>query len=105
VNADEASGWNDLESKYEMRRINHQEAYSTGDACTNMAESYFSRLRRGEMGHFHHVSGLYLLRYAQEASWRKDARRVASGAQVRRVAELALHRGPSVDLPGTISGI
>jgi transposase-like protein len=28
VNADEASGWNDLSSKYEMKRINHQEAYS-----------------------------------------------------------------------------
>jgi transposase-like protein len=57
VNADEASSWNDLGSKYEMARINHQEAYSTADACTNQAESYFSRLRRGEMGHFHHVSG------------------------------------------------
>ena len=100
VNADEASGWNDLESKYEMGHINHQEAYSTEDACTNMAESYFSRLRRGEMGHCHHVSGPYLLRYAQEASWREDARRVDNGAQVRRVAELALRRGPSIDFTG-----
>ena len=100
VNADEASGWNDLSSKYEMKRINHQEAYSDGEACTNWAESYFSRLRRGEMGHFHHVSGPYLLRYAQEASWREDARRVDNGAQVRRVTQLALHRGPSVDFSG-----
>jgi transposase-like protein len=100
VNADEAGGWNGLESKYEMRRINHEECYSDGEACTNQAESYFSRLRRGEMGHFHHVSGPYLLRYAQEASWREDARRVDNGAQVRRVAELALHRGPSVDFAG-----
>ncbi len=100
VNADEASGWNELASKYEMKRINHKEAYSQDGACTNWAESYFSRLRRGEMGHFHHVSGPYLLRYAQEASWREDARRVDNGAQVRRVAELALHRGPSVDFAG-----
>jgi len=100
VNADEASGWNDLSSKYEMKRINHQEAYSDGEACTNWAESYFSRLRRGEMGHFHHVSGPYLLRYAQEASWREDARRVDNGAQVRRVTQLALNRGPSVDFAG-----
>jgi hypothetical protein len=100
VNADEASGWNSLQAKYEMKRINHQEAYSQDGACTNMAESFFSRLRRGEMGHFHHVSGPYLLRYAQEASWREDARRVDNGAQVRRVAELALHRGPSVDFGG-----
>ena len=100
VNADEAGGWNDLQSKYEMRRINHQEAYSTGEACTNQAESYFSRLRRAEMGHHHHVSGPYLLRYAQESAWREDARRVDNGAQVRRVAELALKRGPSVDFGG-----
>ena len=53
-----------------------------------------------EMGHFHHVAGPYLLRYAQEASWREDARRVDNGAQVRRVAELALKRGPSVDFSG-----
>lgn len=100
VNADEASSWNDLSSKYEMKRINHQEAYSDGEACTNQAESYFSRLRRGEMGHFHHVAGPYLLRYAQESAWREDARRVDNGAQVRRVTELALKRGPSIDFSG-----
>ena len=97
INADEASGWNDLESEYEMKRINHQEAYSTGEACTNQAESYFSRLRRAEMGHHHHVSGPYLLRYAQASAWREDARRVDNGAQVRRVTQSALHRGLSVD--------
>ncbi len=100
LNADEASGWNGLHSKYEMRRINHQECYSDGEACTNQAESYFSRLRRGEMGHHHHVSGPYLLRYAQESAWREDARRVDNGAQVRRVAELALKHGASVDFTG-----
>jgi hypothetical protein len=46
------------------------------------------------------VGGPYLLRYAQEASFREDARRVDNGAQVRRVAELALHRGPSIDFAG-----
>lgn len=100
VNTDEAPGWNDLERKYEIRHINHQEAYSDNGACTNLAESYFSRLRRAEMGHHPHVSGPYLLRYAQESAWREDARRVDNGAQVRRVAELALRRGPSIDFSG-----
>jgi len=100
VNADEASSWNDLASKYEMKRINHQEAYSLDGACTNQAESYFSRLRRAEMGHHHHVSGAYLLRYAQESAWREDARRVDNGTQVRRVAELALRSKPSIDFSG-----
>lgn len=100
VNADEASGWDGLASKYEMKRINHQEAYSDGEACTNQAESFFSRIRRGEAGHFHHVAGPYLLRYAQEASFREDNRRSDNGAQVRRVTQLALSRGPSVDFGG-----
>jgi hypothetical protein len=33
-----------------MRRINHRRAYSADGACTNQAESYFSRLRRAEIG-------------------------------------------------------
>jgi hypothetical protein len=35
VNADEAPSWNDLHSRFEMKRINHQEAYSYNGACTN----------------------------------------------------------------------
>ncbi|HUW79778.1 MAG TPA: IS1595 family transposase [Acidocella sp.] len=100
LHADEAPSWNDLHGRFEMRRINHEEAYSFNGACTNWAESYFSRLRRGEAGHHHHISGAYLLRYAQEAAWREDNRRVSNGDQVRRVAGLALGRKPSVDFSG-----
>jgi transposase-like protein len=100
VNADEASSWDALHAKFEMKRINHQEAYSLDGACTNWAETYFSRLRRGEIGHHHHISGPYLVRYAQEAAFREDARRVANGEQVTRVAELAMAAKPSVDFCG-----
>ncbi|NEU12819.1 IS1595 family transposase [Methylobacterium sp. BTF04] len=100
VHADEASSWDALHAQYEVKRINHQQAYSEAGACTNMAEEYFSRLRRAEAGHHHHIAGVYLLRYAQEASWREDHRREASGAQYERVAELAMKRGPSVDFCG-----
>lgn len=100
INADESNSWNALHSRYEMRRINHEEAYSLDGACSNFAESYFSRLRRAEIGHHHHVAGVYLLRYAQEAAWREDNRRVSNGDQVSRVAGLALSRKPSVDFSG-----
>lgn len=100
VNADEASSWDKLHAKYEMQRINHSEAYSLDGACTNWAEEYFSRLRRAEVGHHHHIAGPYLLRYAQEAAWREDSRRVANGEQVGRVASLALANKPSVDFCG-----
>jgi hypothetical protein len=74
-----------LHERFEVKRINHQEAYSLDGACTNMAEEYFSRLRRAEIGIHHHIAGSYL-RYAQESSWRQDDRRVSNGEQVSRVA-------------------
>jgi hypothetical protein len=77
-----------------------REAYSLDGACTNQAEEYFSRLRQAEIGIHHHIAGAYLLRYAQESSWREDNRRVSNGDQVNRVAALAMKRGKSVDLTG-----
>ena len=100
VNADEAPGWDDLHAAFEMKRIDHSQAYSFDGACTNMAEEYFSRLRRAEAGHHHHIAGAYLLRYAQEASWREDNRRVSNGDQVRRLAGLAMGKATSPDFVG-----
>ena len=100
LHADEAPSWNDLHARFEMKRIDHQQAYSLDGACTNWAESFFSRLRRGEMGHHHHISGPYLVRFAQEAAWREDNRRMGNGEQVNRVATLALGKGKSVDFTG-----
>jgi hypothetical protein len=100
VHADESPGWDPLHANFAMRRINHQDGYSVGGACTNAAEGYFSRLRRGELGHHHHIAGPYLLRYAQEAAWREDARRVSNGDQVHGAVRLALRSRPSVDFCG-----
>jgi hypothetical protein len=100
INADEAAAWDALHSRFEMRRINHQESYSDGEACTNAAEEFFSRMRRAEIGHHHHIAGIYLLRYAQEATWREDNRRLSNGEQVSRLARLATKRGKSVDFTG-----
>lgn len=52
------------------------------------------------MGHHHHIAGAYLLRYAQEAAWREDNRRVANGDQVKRVVENALGAKKSIDFSG-----
>jgi hypothetical protein len=100
VHADESPAWNTLHAAFPMRRINHQEGYSIDGACTNGAESYFSRLRRAELGHHHHIAGPYLVRYAQEAAWREDLRRVSNGDQVSGVVRLAMRCRPSVDFCG-----
>ena len=98
VHADEAGSWDNLHERFEVKRINHQEAYSLDGAY--WAEEYFSRLRRAEVGIHRHIAGAYLLRYAQKSSWREDNRRVPNGDQVSRVAALAMKRGKSVDFTG-----
>jgi hypothetical protein len=41
-----------------------------------------------------------LLRYAQEASWREDHRRISNGEQVHAISGLAMNRAPLVDFGG-----
>jgi hypothetical protein len=55
-----------------------------------MAESFFSRLRRAEIGTHHHIAGPYLNAYADEMAWREDKRRVSNGEQYLIVANAAL---------------
>jgi transposase-like protein len=90
VHADEAAHWDQLHARYETKRINHSLAYSNGDACTNQAESFFSRLRRAEIGIHHHVAGPYLNAYANEMTWREDNRRVSNGELYLMTADAAL---------------
>jgi transposase-like protein len=100
VHADESPAWNKLQASFPMRRANHQVGYSVDGACTNGVESYFSRLRRGELGHHHHIAGAYLVRYAREAAWREDHRRMSNGDQANAIIRLAMRCKPSIDFCG-----
>ena len=95
VHADEARAWDDLHASFEMKRINHREAYSKDGACTNQAESYIARLRRAEIGQHHHIAGPHLSQYAGEMAWREDMRRRATGTQFHACGRLALGNPPS----------
>lgn len=88
--ADESRQWDTLHASYDTRRINHSEAYSKDGASTNWAESFFSRLRRAEIGIHHHISGRYLAAYSDEMAWRENNRRVSTGKQWTMVAGAAL---------------
>lgn len=81
VHADEASHWDQLAANFPIKRINHARAYSDGEACTNQAESFFSRMRRSEAGIHHRIAGRLLSAYATELAWREDARRISNGNQ------------------------
>lgn len=95
VHADEATVWDELHTKFDARRVNHSVCFWDDGACTNWAESYFSRLRRAEVGVHHHISGKYLQAYATEMAWRENHRRQSNGAQFNRVATTALALGKS----------
>ncbi len=55
--------------------VNHaQKEYVRGDASTNAAENYFSILKRGIYGVYHHVSEEHLHRYLAEFDFRYSNR-------------------------------
>jgi len=90
IHADEGTGWDALHAGWDTKRINHSVAFLDDVACTNQAESYFSRLRRMGVGTHHHIAGPYLNAYAQEASWREDNRRADNGAQAAMGLDAAM---------------
>jgi transposase-like protein len=91
IHADEASSWDPLHASYKAMRINHSFAYSHDGANTNQAESFFSRLRRAEIGIHHHIRQRYLHSYASEMAWRENNRRVSNGQQFLMTVEAAAH--------------
>ncbi len=91
VHADEASHWDALHVRFLTKRINHSEASSTSEARTNAVESFFSRIRRAEVGIHQHIAGPYLAAYAMEMAWREDNRRVSNGDQFLAATGTALN--------------
>jgi hypothetical protein len=48
-----------IAARFEVKRINYEEAYSIDGACRNAAEEFFSRrMRRAGIGHHHHIGGI-----------------------------------------------
>ena len=83
-----------------MKRIDHQEAYSLDGACTNGAEEFFSRMRRAEIGHHHHIAGVYLSRYAAEAAGGTIIAAMSQRRTVPLIVGLVAKNKPSVDFCG-----
>ncbi len=95
IYADEGHGWDDLHAGWETKRVSHAANFMDDGVCTNQAESYFSRLRRMEVGTHHHIAGKYLNAYAGEAAWREDYRRLDNGNQSAKVGFAAMASGIS----------
>jgi len=101
VYADEASCYDALHARFAAKRVNHSIMFQDEEAAdTNQAESFFSRLRRAEIGTHHHISGRYLHAYANEMAWREDHRRTPNGALYELVAGAALAHSVSREWKG-----
>jgi hypothetical protein len=96
VHADESRAWDISHAPYPMMRVNQSREFKSEDgACKNEAESWFSPLRRAEMGIHHRISGQYLYQYANEMAWREDHRPEPNGLHFRRVTGAALRHPKS----------
>lgn len=88
--ADEVAHWDLLEPSFDVRRINHSDAYSRDGVHTNLAESFFSRLRRMIGGQHHKVGTRHLDAYAAHAAWLEDHRDESNGRLADRLVGRAL---------------
>jgi ISXO2-like transposase domain len=100
IYADAGTGWDALHAGWDTKRVNHSVAFKDDGVCTNQAESYFSRLRRAEIGTHHHIADRHLGAFAREMVWREDHRRVNNHAQAAMVASAAMAARVSRDWAG-----
>lgn len=62
--------------------VDHTREYVRGVIHTNFAESYFSLLKRGVLGTFHHISKRHLQRYLEEFDFRWNHRKESDDFRV-----------------------
>ena len=64
--------------------VNHsKEEYVRGEVHTNTVEGFFSLLKRGVNGVYHHVSRGHLARYCDEFAFRYENRKVSDGQRAK----------------------
>lgn len=70
-------------------QVNHsKDEYVRGKAHTNTVEGYFSLLKRGLVGTYHHVSARHLHRYTDEFDFRYNNRSATGVDDVQRTRNL-----------------
>lgn len=69
--------------------VDHWKEYVRGDVHTNTAENFFSILKRGINGVYHHVSEVHLHRYLSEFDFRYN-NRIANGVDDAERTRIAL---------------
>lgn len=74
---DEWTAYNNLSSEYKHEVINHgRKEYVRNGVHTNTIEGFWSLLKRGIIGIYHHVSSEHLHRYCNEFQYRYNTRQL-----------------------------
>lgn len=88
------------------RTVNHsQDEYVRGEVYTNTAEGFFSLLKRGINGVYHHVSRGHLNRYCDEFSFRYENRKVSDGERATRIVDGAEGKRLTFKQPAAASAV
>jgi transposase-like protein len=76
IATDDGGGYRQLKQTYPHESVSHgRREYVRGLVHTANIDSFWSLLKRGIMGQFHHVSKDYLPLYVNEFSWRHNNRK------------------------------
>jgi transposase-like protein len=106
IRTDELPAYNNLiQMGYHHESVNHSvEVSSDTGVNENLAESYFSRFRRGERGIYHRITPHYMIDYANEMAWREDVRRKGTATQLQMLMFRVFNAGTSPDWRGYSQG-
>ena len=75
---DEWQGYNEVAEMYEHYFVDHSRGqYANVDACTNTIEGFWSLLKRGIIGIYHHLSREHLQLYVNEFCFRYNTRKIS----------------------------
>jgi transposase-like protein len=81
--------------------VNHtRKEYVRGMAHTNTGEGYFSLLKRGLVGTFHHVGEQHLHRYVNEFDFRWNNRKVVDDGKTRNVTDAERMQAALIGITG-----
>jgi hypothetical protein len=95
VHADYSTQYERLNLYFRMERVNHSKTYKDGNACTNQAESFFSRVKAAKRGVYRAWRKNYVGWYGAELAWKEENSRLPNGDQVDAILRVLLQIGRS----------
>ncbi|HUP40034.1 MAG TPA: IS1595 family transposase [Vicinamibacterales bacterium] len=103
VVTDEAATYGALGLPHHETVNHHRGEYVRGAIHTNTVEGFFSLLKRGINGVYHHVSAGHLERYCDEFAFRYENRKVSDGERATALVGMAEGKRLTFKQPASVS--